>query len=56
MKPCLCVHLKMICLLFIDDCLFFAKDESDINGMIQDLKKDFDLELESDVSAFLEIK
>jgi len=46
----------MICLLFIDDCLFFAKDESDINGMIQDPKKGLIRELESDVSAFLEIK
>ncbi|MGH7955334.1 MAG: reverse transcriptase domain-containing protein, partial [Gloeomargaritales cyanobacterium] len=45
-----------ICLIYVDDCLFFAKKESDIHGMIKDLRKEFDLVVEDDVSTYLGIK
>jgi hypothetical protein len=32
--PCMFVHPKMMCLVYVDDCLFFSKDASDIDQMI----------------------
>ena len=26
MEPCLFIHVDMICLIYVDDCLFFAQD------------------------------
>jgi len=42
--------------VYVDDCLFFARDESKIEAMIKDLQKDFSLEPEKDVDAFLGIE
>ena len=46
----------MICLVYVDDCLFFAKDGSKIDAMIKDLQKTFAMTVEGDVSAFLGIQ
>ena len=54
--PCLFLHQDVICLVYVDDCLFFARDQMKIDEMIQDLQKDFALEPEKDVSAFLGIE
>ncbi|MGH7954829.1 MAG: reverse transcriptase domain-containing protein, partial [Gloeomargaritales cyanobacterium] len=54
--PCLFFHGKMICLIYVDDCLFFARKESDIHSMIKDLRAEFDLVVEDDVSTYLGIK
>lgn len=43
-------------MIYVDDCLLFARKESDIHGMIKDLRKEFDLVVEHDVSTYLEIK
>ena len=51
--PCLFLHQDVICLVYVDDCLFFARDQMKIDEMIQDLQKDFALEPEKDVSASL---
>ncbi|MGH3053588.1 MAG: reverse transcriptase domain-containing protein, partial [Gaiellaceae bacterium] len=45
-----------ICLVYVDDCLFFAKTNASIDKMIANLKKDFDLTVEADVSTYLGIK
>jgi hypothetical protein len=53
--PCMFVHKKMTCLVYVDDCLFFGKHIADINSMIASLKKDFDLHEEDNVAGFLGI-
>ncbi len=54
--PCLFFHRDMICLVYVDDCIFFARDQKKIDLMIDDLKKDFELVMEDEVSAFLGIQ
>jgi len=39
----------MICMIYVDDCLFFAKEMPPINEMIEDLQKDLVLEPEEDM-------
>jgi Reverse transcriptase (RNA-dependent DNA polymerase) len=56
LEPCLFIHKDMICLVYVDDCLFFAKDGSKIDAMIADLQKTFEMTIEGDVSAFLGIQ
>jgi hypothetical protein len=36
--PCLFVSEKVICLCYVDECLFFARDGSDIDAMIESLQ------------------
>ena len=52
---CLFIHEKIICITYVDDCLFFAKSNDDINDMIDKLKKDSSLsiEFEDNVAGFL---
>ena len=52
-KPCFLIHMNMMFVIYVDDCLFFAKEMSLINVMIKDLQKDFVLEPEEDVTACL---
>ena len=60
--PCLFLNNKVICLVYVDDCLFFGKETKDINKIIQDLqepkgknKEKFLLNKEDDVAGFLGI-
>ena len=54
--PCLFIHPDVICLVYVDDCLFFAKDVKSIDAVLQKLKnKGFALTVEGDVNAFLGI-
>jgi len=50
------VHKDMICLVYVDDSLFFSKDKSNIDKMITSLAEDFDLKEEDIVAGFLGIK
>jgi hypothetical protein len=49
----------VICLCYVDDCLFFAKDSTDIDTVIESLRRpepsSFDLNIEDDVAGFLGI-
>ena len=52
----------MICFVYVDDCLFFAKDSHDINNVIKDLKRpekkshtSFLLDEENNVAGLLDI-
>ena len=54
--PCLYIKDDIICLVYVDDTIFFAKEEKVIDDMITELQKDFDLTDEGDVEAFLGIK
>jgi hypothetical protein len=51
--PCLFVNDKVICLVYVDDTLFFAEEMSDIDDLIEDLEKTMVLEVEDDVAGFL---
>jgi len=52
--PCLFISEKVICLVYVDDCLFFAKDQQDIDTAIQKIKNTgMDLNVEDDVAGFL---
>ena len=60
--PCLFYSGKVICLIYVDDCLFFAKNSSEIDSIIKDLKdpsdkanQEFLLDKEKDVAGFLGI-
>ena len=46
----------MVVLVCVDDCLFFARDKSQIDAVISNLKKRFSLTVEDDVYAFLGIE
>ena len=53
--PCLFIHDKMICITYVDDCLFAAPHGGDIETMIERLRDECEMELsvESDVAGFL---
>lgn len=52
--PCLFVADRVLCLTYVDDCLFFAPTEKDIDEMIRVLReKGMELNVESDVAGFL---
>ena len=59
--PCLWYNDNVICLIYVDDCLFFSRKEEYIDKAIVDLrtkKDEFDeflLNIESDVAGFLGI-
>ena len=54
--PCLYIKDDILCLVYVDDTIFFAQNDEIINDMISDLQTDFDLTDEGDVEAFLGIK
>ena len=46
----------MICIVYVDDCLFFSKSQSDIDKSIEAIKNTgMDLNVEDDVAGFLGI-
>ena len=51
--PCLFINDKVICLVYVDDCLFFAKDMSDIDEVLKILRESLSLEEEDNVAGFL---
>lgn len=51
--PCLFISDKVMILSYVDDCLFFARDQSDVDDAIAQLKKHIVLEVEDDVAGFL---
>jgi Reverse transcriptase (RNA-dependent DNA polymerase) len=55
--PCLFVHKKAVCITYVDDCLWFSKDEAALDALIQEMQQMMELKVESkDVSNFLGIK
>ena len=51
--PCLFLSDKVIVLVYVDDCLFFAKDQKDVDDAVSNLQKLIKLEVEDDVAGFL---
>ena len=57
LEPCMFFKDDMVVLVYVDDCLFFPKDEAKINDVIESLRKaSFTLTVEEDVYAFLGIE
>ena len=55
-EPCMFTKGDIICLVYVDDCLFFAKDKTRIDAEIDALRNDnFTLTVEKDLYAFLGI-
>jgi histone deacetylase 1/2 len=58
-NPCLFVSDTVVCLCYVDDCLFFSRDGSNIDAVIESLRQPepmtFDLNIEDDVAGFLGI-
>ena len=55
--PCLYIKEDVICVIYVDDTLFFSKDPSKVDKVISNLQKlNFELTDEGDVDAFLGIK
>jgi hypothetical protein len=52
---CLFVSDKVICLVYIDNTLFYAQNKEDIATTIADLQTEMELEEEDDVAGFLSI-
>ena len=40
--PCLFISKKVICICYVDDCLWFAKDSKDIDSVLESFEKDGD--------------
>ena len=59
LDPCLFISKDVICVCFVDDCLFFARSADAIDRVIDDLQQPnptaFKLKVESDVAGFLGI-
>ena len=52
--PCLFISKKVVCLVYVDDTLFYAKNQADIDEVIDNLRQcGMDLEKEEDVAGFL---
>jgi hypothetical protein len=61
LDPCLFISETCVCLVYVDDCLFFARKREDIEAVVDSLDRskggEFDLGYEnSDVAGFLGIK
>ncbi len=55
--PCIYVNDDMVVVTYVDDCLFFGRDQAKIDDMINKLKSDgFALTIEDDVYAFLGVE
>ena len=52
--PCLFYQGGIICLCYVDDCVFFSKDNEMLEKVVQDIKDaELDLNVEDDVAGFL---
>ena len=57
LEPCLFVKKGVICLVYVDDCLFFARDKTQIDTYIKEIQDaGFALSIEKDVYAFLGVE
>ena len=54
--PCLFIKYDIICLIYVNDTIFFEKNQKIIDNMISNFKRDFDLTDEGDVDAFLGVQ
>ena len=54
LKPCLFVKNEVVCLMHVDDCLFFGRDQATMQALINKIKKAVsDLTIQDDICTFL---
>jgi hypothetical protein len=53
--PCLFMSEKVVCLVYIDNTLFYAQNQEDIDDIITNLKTEMELEEEDDTAGFLRV-
>jgi hypothetical protein len=53
--PCLFIQADIIMVLYVDDCLFFAKVDTILDAMLASLRDEFEITSDGDVGAFLGI-
>lgn len=57
LDPCLFTSDKVVCIVYVDDFLFWAKDEKDISELALKLREEeMDLEQEDDAAGFLGVR
>ena len=57
LDPCLFIGLKVICICYVDDLIFWARNESDIHTLASQLRNlGVDLEQEDDAAGFLGVR
>eukprot|EP00957_Ditylum_brightwellii_P035727 2708545-Ditylum_brightwellii.AAC.1 len=57
LDPCLFIGKHVTCIVYVDDCLMFARDEQHIDDIINKMiDNDFSLCVESDAAGFLGIE
>ena len=57
LDPCLFIHKEVICLVYVDDCLFFARNATNIDIILEKLKNyNFVFTVEKSVEAFLGVQ
>ncbi len=57
LDPCLFIHDDMVCLVYCDDCLWWAQDPDKLNAMLDDLAVDYPLTKEAgDVYSYLGVE
>jgi hypothetical protein len=57
LDPCLFTKDGVICLVYVDDCLFFGRDKQHIMKLIKEIQDSgFELTIEDDVYAFLGVE
>ena len=54
--PCLFISDKVLCITYVDDCIFVGPEAKDIDEMLSLLKKSMVLEEEDDAAGFLGVK
>ena len=53
--PCLFYKKNLILVIYVDDCILFSPDAKEVDAFIEDMKKDYTLEDEGDINAYLGI-
>ncbi len=57
LDPCLFIHPDMVCLVYCDDCLWWAKDPAKLHAMLDDIDVDYPLTKEAgDVYSYLGVE
>ena len=57
LDPCLFIGVNVICICYVDDLLFWARDEKDIHDLAMKLREvGVDLEQEDDAAGFLGVR
>jgi hypothetical protein len=57
LEPCLFVKGGVICLIYVDDCLFFGRDETKVRTLVQEIQDaGFELTIEEGAYAFLGVE